>query len=225
MIVLCDFDGTITFRDVTTAVWNRHVPDWRARILPASEAGEIPPYELIRRGYAEVPAPPDELLQMARAEGEIRAGFGDLVALCRRRAWPLRVVSNGLRCYIEALLPPGLPVTAFEGTHDGRAWRVRPPDEVTRAVGAGSAEAVDLKQHVLDRLRAERPGDLAAYIGDGRLDFPAARRSDIRFAVRGSALARLCAQAGLSFQEFDDFAAVTRALEDAERAPLSPAAV
>jgi 2-hydroxy-3-keto-5-methylthiopentenyl-1-phosphate phosphatase len=225
MIVLCDFDGTITVRDVTTAVWNRYVPDWRTRILPASEAGEIPPYELIRRGYAEVPAPPDELLEMARAEGEIRAGFGDLVALCRRNAWPLLIVSNGLRFYIEALLPPGVPVTAFEGTYDGRAWRVRPPDEVTRAVGVGPAEDVDLKQHVLDRLRAERPGDQAAYIGDGRLDFPAARRSDIRFAVRGSALGRLCARAGLSFHEFDDFTAVARALEDAERASRRSRAV
>jgi 2-hydroxy-3-keto-5-methylthiopentenyl-1-phosphate phosphatase len=96
-IVLVDFDGTITVRDVTTAIWNRYVPDWTTRILPPSEAGEISAFELIRRGYADVPALPEELLAIARAEGALRPGFEDFVALCRGRGWPLRVVSNGLR--------------------------------------------------------------------------------------------------------------------------------
>jgi 2-hydroxy-3-keto-5-methylthiopentenyl-1-phosphate phosphatase len=215
MIVLCDFDGTITVRDVTTAVWDRYVPDWKARILPASEAGEISAFELIRRGYAEVPATPAEILTIARAEGEIREGFAELAALCRGRAWPLHVVSNGLRLYIEEQLPPGLACTAFEARHDGARWEVSPPAELARVLGP-AAEAVDLKQHVLDRLRAEHPGATTAYVGDGRLDFPAARRSDLRFAVRRSALARLCAQAGLAFQEFTVFHEVVRALAEHE---------
>ena len=35
MIVVSDFDGTLTIEDVTAMLWDAHLPyDWRATLLP-----------------------------------------------------------------------------------------------------------------------------------------------------------------------------------------------
>jgi len=212
MLILSDFDGTITVRDLTSAVWDRYVPDWRRRLLPASESGEITAFEMIRRGYAEVAAPPAEVAEIVRAEAEIRAGFDRLVAQVRARGWLLAVVSNGLSFYIADLVPPGVPIFAYDARYDGGRWQVTLPSKGDLGVDPTPPPGGDFKVHVLAELRARQPGAPTAYIGDGRLDFEAARRCDRIFAVRGSPLVRLCARAGLACSEFDTFDDVVAAL-------------
>ena len=70
----------------------------------------------------------------------------------------------------------------------------------------------DFKIQVLENLRARHPGHRVVYVGDGRLDFPAARLSDRVFAVKGSTLARLCREAGVACTEFERFDEITAAL-------------
>ncbi len=60
MIVVTDFDGTLTIEDVTTYVWDKHLRyDWRAELLPPTYAGTWTPLQMIARGYADIPVPPD----------------------------------------------------------------------------------------------------------------------------------------------------------------------
>jgi 2-hydroxy-3-keto-5-methylthiopentenyl-1-phosphate phosphatase len=63
-------------------------------------------------------------------------------------------------------------------------------------------------------LRARHDGHTTVYVGDGRLDFPAARTCDRVFAVAGSTLAKLCAEAGVAFTAFETFDEIARALDD-----------
>jgi len=206
-LIVSDFDGTITVDDLTNLIWDRHVPyDWRAVLTPLSREGVLSPLEMIARGYGAVPAGPEALLAEVVPAGRLRAGFPAFVDDCASRGWPFEVLSHGLTFYIRPLLPAGCALTAFEGRFEAGRWRVDLPAGVTVPPGR------DFKAHVVSLLRARHPGHTTVYVGDGRLDFPAARTCDLVFAVAGSTLAKLCAEAGIAFASFETFDEVTRAL-------------
>jgi 2-hydroxy-3-keto-5-methylthiopentenyl-1-phosphate phosphatase len=206
-VVVTDFDGTITLADLTNLVWDRHVPyDWRAVLTPLSREGVLTPLEMIARGYGDVAQGPEALLAEVVPRGRLRAGFEAFAATCAARGWPLEVLSHGLTFYIRPLLPAGVALTAFEGIFEDGRWRVELPAGLVLPAGR------DFKAHVVALLRARHPGHRAVYIGDGRLDFPAARTCDWVFAVRGSTLANLCAEAGVPFTPFETFDEVAASL-------------
>jgi 2-hydroxy-3-keto-5-methylthiopentenyl-1-phosphate phosphatase len=208
-IVLCDFDGTITVQDVTNLIWDAHLPyDWRATLTPLSKAGKLSALEMIAKGYGDVALPAEALLAEVLPRVSLRARWAELVALCEARRWPLEVVSHGLLFYIREILPPDVALTAFEATFDDTAGRW----QVTLPAGIALGEGEDFKSHVVAGLRARHAGHAVIYVGDGRLDFPAARRSDFVFAVRDSTLARMCAAEGITCVQFDDFSEVAAAL-------------
>jgi 2-hydroxy-3-keto-5-methylthiopentenyl-1-phosphate phosphatase len=207
-IVVSDFDGTITLDDLTNIIWDAHVPyDWRAVLTPLSREGVLTPLEMIGRGYGDVPVAPEALLEQVVPQGRLRAGFAEFVEACGARRWPFEVLSHGLTFYIRPLLPPGVALTAFEGRFTDGRWSVDFP------AGISVPRTKDFKAHVVERLRARHPGHATVYVGDGRLDFPAARTCDLVFAVRGSTLAHLCAEHGVPFTPFDDFSELTSALD------------
>ena len=211
--IVSDFDGTITVDDLTNLVWDRHVPyDWRAVLTPLSREGILTPLEMIARGYGAVAQGPEALLAEVLPAGRLRAGFEAFASDCGARGWPLEVLSHGLTFYIRPLLPPGSALTAFEGRFEAGRWRVELPAGLTVPVGR------DFKAHVVALLRARHPGHTTVYVGDGRLDFPAARTCDLIFAVADSTLSKLCAESGIPFHPFETFDEVTRALDRA--APL-----
>jgi 2-hydroxy-3-keto-5-methylthiopentenyl-1-phosphate phosphatase len=206
-LIVSDFDGTITLDDLTNLIWDHHVPyDWRAVLTPLSREGVLTPLQMIARGYGDVARGPEELLAEVVPAGRLRAGFESFVAACGARRWPFEVLSHGLGFYIRPLLPPGAALTAFEGRFDGARWHVDLPAGLTLPAGR------DFKAHVVALLRARHPGHTTVYVGDGRLDFPAARTCDVIYAVRDSTLAKLCAEAGLAFEPFDTFDDIARAL-------------
>jgi len=204
MIVVSDFDGTLTIDDVTTLFWDRHLGyDWRQLLLPETYAGQKTPLEMIAHGYGDIAVPPDALLAEARAHTRMRPGLSALTALCRARGWPFLVVSHGLGFYIQELLPPGIPFVAFAGAFDGRRW------QVTLPAGIALLPGEDFKSHVVADLCRQNPGRPTVYLGDGRLDLLAAETCDEIFAVRGSKLAELSPRA----RPFDELDEVVAALE------------
>jgi 2-hydroxy-3-keto-5-methylthiopentenyl-1-phosphate phosphatase len=204
LILVSDFDGTVTIDDVTTFLWDRHLAyDWRRELLPPTYAGQITPLQMIARGYGDIPVGPDQLLAEARANTRLRPGLAALAAHCQARGWPFVVLSHGLAFYIQAMLPADIPFTSFVGTFAGGRWQVTLPPDVR--VGPGE----DFKSRVVADLRARHPGRATVYLGDGRLDLPAAETCDRVFAVRGSRLAELCPRA----HPFDALDEVVAALE------------
>jgi 2-hydroxy-3-keto-5-methylthiopentenyl-1-phosphate phosphatase len=206
MLIVCDFDGTVTVEDITVHLWDRFLDgDWRRELLPDYEQGRIGILDLISVGYLRVRLPAAELLRSLRGEIALREGFVRLVEVVRAQGLALHVLSCGLDFYIRAYLPSGIPFHSFHGEFDG-VWRVRAPDGIELLPGA------DFKAQVLSQLLAERAGEPSVYVGDGRNDLGAARMCDRIFAVRGSDLSRLCREAGLAFVEFTHFDEVREAL-------------
>ena len=198
MIVVSDFDGTLTIEDVTTLIWDTYLPyDWRATLLPPTYAGTWSPLEMIARGYGDIRVPPQNLLAEIEARVRLRPGIEALATFCRGRGWHFSVVSHGLSFYIEALLPSWIPFTAFVGTFAEWSWQVSLPPGVILAPGE------DFKTHMIADLKARHPGHPTVYLGDGRLDLKAAQACDRIFAVRGSKLAKLLRFGDREFTEFD----------------------
>jgi len=208
MIIVSDFDGTLTLDDVTTFVWDKHLGyDWRAQLLPPTYDGRWTPLEMIARGYADIRVPPKELLAEIRPNVRLRPGVEALATFCRGRGWHFGVVSHGLSFYIEALLPAWIPFTAFVGTFKEWSWRVALPTTM-----AALLPGEDFKSRVVADLRARHPGHETIYLGDGRLDLPAALTCERIFAVAGSSLAELARAAGREVQEFDSLDEVAASL-------------
>jgi 2-hydroxy-3-keto-5-methylthiopentenyl-1-phosphate phosphatase len=202
MLVLCDFDGTITTEDVTNVLWDRYgIPKWRDVLLPPYRAGEATTLELMDRGWRVIDKSEGELLAVARETIGLRAGFVEFVEECDSRGWSFHVVSCGLDWYLDGFLPPGVAATSYTAVlEDG--WRVRLPADCSLPPGQ------DFKIHVMRGLQARHTGEPTVFIGDGRNDLPVARLCDHVFAVRGSTLAHLCRREGVAVEEFESFETV-----------------
>ena len=63
MIIVSDFDGTLTLDDVTTYIWDKYLPyDWRTKLLPPTYEGRWTPLEMIAHGYGDIRVPPKDCL-------------------------------------------------------------------------------------------------------------------------------------------------------------------
>jgi 2,3-diketo-5-methylthio-1-phosphopentane phosphatase len=207
MIIVSDFDGTLTLDDVTTYIWDKYLTyDWRAKLLPPTYEGRLTPLDMIGRGYADIRVPPKELLEEIRANVRMRPGVEALGTFCRGRGWHFAVVSHGLAFYIEALLPAWIPFTSFIGTFNEWSWRVTLPSTMALLPGE------DFKSRFVADLRGRHPGHQVAYLGDGRLDLAAALTCDRIFAVAGSSLADLARVAGRTVEEFESLDEVAASL-------------
>lgn len=199
MLILCDFDGTITLEDVTNCIWDHyHGPEWREWLLPDYRAGKTTTLQVMAAGFKPIRAPLAEMLTIAEQHKTLRAGFHEFAAECRSKNWPLYIVSCGLNVYIREFLPTGIPIISYEAElQDG--WDVRLPADVTLAPGG------DFKIHALDRLRKLHPKLPTVFIGDGRNDFPVSQHCDRVFAKSGSTLERLGREESRGFHSFDTF--------------------
>src|SRR4051812_39160232 len=97
MLILCDFDGTITLQDVTNLIWDRYIgPSWRGDLLSSYKGGQISHLKIMVDGYKQIHAPKLELLDFVRPLVKLRPGFDALKQFSEARGWPLAVVSGGV---------------------------------------------------------------------------------------------------------------------------------
>jgi 2-hydroxy-3-keto-5-methylthiopentenyl-1-phosphate phosphatase len=206
-LIFCDFDGTITNRDIIDLIWTACIgPDWIDEIFPRSDRGTaVSMVERIDLGFRRVSFTPDQIFERMAATIHLRDGFSEFVRTAGHEQWNLRVLSCGLEVYIEKLLPAGIPCDCFIGEFDG-TWRVHLPPGVELSPGE------DWKPHMLKKRAALHPGARLVYIGDGQSDFDPARLCDVVFAVHGSRLARLCRSHGVACTEFSHFEDVAKQL-------------
>lgn len=194
-LVLLDFDGTLTLRDVDFQIAEALLPPGRRSayepIAAAYESLEIGLQEYFRRLLALVGRPASEWARAA--EGlPLRAGAVELVRRCRAAGLRVRVVSEGLDAYI-------VPILEAHGLGDLELACNRLVAHATGATvlpaagGRPCARCLSCKGHVVQRAQGE--GAAVAVVGDGASDLCAARGAD-RVYARGG-LVRHCADQGI----------------------------
>ncbi len=79
MLIVVDFDGTITERDTLVDIVQEQAPDVLDQVEADLQAGRITLRECIAREFEAVRGRHDEIVERAVSRVRVRVGFADLV--------------------------------------------------------------------------------------------------------------------------------------------------
>jgi 2,3-diketo-5-methylthio-1-phosphopentane phosphatase len=215
MLILCDFDGTVTERDVTDLVWD----DWISRSERERMVSEVlrnnwSMYQYIAYGYSHVRIAPERLLLELSERVRIRHGWTRFLTLVGVSNARLHIVSNGLDFYIRKYVPDWVPISCYSARFD-ETYRVElPPD-------CELDNRTEFKVNQVRQLIRDSGEEMVVYVGDGRADFEPALLCSRIFAVRESNLANTCRLHCINKVEFDSFDTVAECLALHSVAPPS----
>jgi 2-hydroxy-3-keto-5-methylthiopentenyl-1-phosphate phosphatase len=206
MLIVVDFDGTITERDTLVDIVQEQAPEVFDQVEEDLQAGRITLRECIAREFEAVRGRHDEIVERAVSRVRVRAGFPDLVDAAKRAGHRVVVVSSGFESIIRPVLErEGVPPV------DVVAHEVRfAPGGSTVEFRHGEICTVcdqECKRSVVDELRDGGP---VVYVGDGYSDRCAALAADRVFARRE--LAEYLDADGAPYESFDDFIDVRASL-------------
>jgi 2,3-diketo-5-methylthio-1-phosphopentane phosphatase len=213
-VVVLDFDGTVTQKDIGDEICDRFAPPAWRDIDAAWVRNEISLPDAQRQMWALARADRADAVAYAREIGHLRPGLEGLMTAARQAGASLWLASGGFDFYIEALLGERLGV--FERRYFNAARFIDGRIEVDFPhADLACGRCAVCKGKVCDAARAD--GRTTVFIGDGASDRCAIGRADRIFAVRGSLLARACVERGVEHVAFDDFAEIAGAIATAAR--------
>lgn len=206
-IIQCDFDGTITEKDVSFLILDAYTDGGWKQIWDQYQGGKISVGAFNTRAFAMVKADEQALLSFIEGKVRIRAGFDELLACCERKGFKFAIVSNGLDFYIKAILRDigidNIDVFAAQTRFGTNGVDVRYIDPQGDQLEDGFKDAYV-------RLFQER-GYRVIYIGNGASDLSPARQSHHIFAT-GDLLDE-CKKMKLGCTPFTDLNEVVKVLE------------
>lgn len=208
-IAFCDFDGTVSRRDVGYHMF-RHFSGGRTEpLVQAWKAGELSTRNCLRQEAALCRAKPGEIYAFLD-KIELNRGFKAFTRLCEANSAGLVVLSDGLDFYIDYILKRHclghLEVSANHGWLEDDTVRVEFLRENRDCRRCGSCKGERIRDY-----RDRAGSDLRAiFVGDGLSDVCAAREADLVFAKKD--LEQFCIKSNIDFVSYDDFEDVARYL-------------
>ena len=180
ILILCDFDGTISLRDMGYVLLNRFSSgDWKAIDQDFCE-GKIGSKEAYSRIAKIIKGDEESVLHFVRTHSDIDPHFVSFYSYCREQGIHVKIVSDGLDFYIKSLLElhhlSEIPFYA-NGT------RFHPGDKMELSFPFASEECGlcgTCKKKVVQVHRNEY--DSILFVGNGLSDRCAAREADFAFA-------------------------------------------
>lgn len=204
---LCDFDGTISHRDVGDAILERYAGPSSPDISEAWRLGTLGSAEAYRRQYSEMSVPESEFDQLL-SDMRLDPAFLSFFRMATRKGATVVVVSDGFDRYIGPLLSrAGIrDVDVYCNTMKLNTDRIAVdfPNTNPECGFCGNCKAGVVAHY-------HRLGFYTVYIGDGLSD-----RYPVMFADRVFAKGRLaeyCEREGISFERFQGFQDVLNVLE------------
>ena len=208
LLVLTDFDGTLSLTDVGYEVLLQFSGRGWDEIDRDYCEGRIGSMEAYGRICAILGGTREEMLRFVAANAVIDPHFAEFYAFCRDRGIDVRVVSDGLDFYIDYILrrhglseiPVYSNVMRFR---DGKPQSIEFPH-----AGADCSKCGTCKSNILESCQAAY--GTIVYVGDGYSDLCPAARADLVFA-KGILWTRLAAgeRRGVrkyrSFRDVKDF--------------------
>ncbi len=206
-LVQCDFDGTVTYKDVSFLLLDAFVGfEWRD-YLDQYQEGKISVGEFSRKSFGMVKASRQQMLGFIKNRVRIRPGFKQFVQFCRSKDFRLVIVSNGLGFYIDDILKNLGQVDteyhAAETVFNPEGLQVRYVSPESKTIDT------DFKLSFMEKFLNE--GYEVVYIGDGNSDFVPAQKCHHIFAT--SSLLRRCKYHDLACTPFSDFFDIIKVME------------
>ena len=209
LLVVCDFDGTVCSVDMGNAFAERFAERWE-EIDRSYSSGEVGSRVAYSRMASLFRTNRSEALDFVLRREQMDPLFPEFLGFCRERKIDLKIVSDGLDFYIEAILRKyGLDVEFYSNRlifreDDRIEFDFPPASEECGRCGT-------CKRSLLDRFRLDH--DRIIYVGDGHSDICAARMADQIFAK--DILYEKCMDSGTPCMHYDDFGDIRRSLEKA----------
>jgi len=201
LVVLCDFDGTITTIDTAEFILARFAQgNWRL-FERQFENGKITLEECLTRQFSLVRASEKQMLEELKSVVTFRPDFKKLAECCKENHIPLIIVSAGLDFVIQHFLKLNhcqdlVEVYAAKTAFSANGIRFTFP---TLLYKSSDNFKHDIVKHYKNQDRK------VVYIGDGLADYKAAKDADYSFAIEDSKLARLCKSHGIPCKNITDF--------------------
>lgn len=208
-MIQCDFDGTITDKDVSFFLLDAFADgDWR-QLLEEYKKGKISVGAFNRRAFAMVKADKQTLLEfvLKSHKVKIRPGIQELLDYCSGKDFRFVIVSNGLVFYIEAILA-NMGLNNVE-VFSARSW-FSPEGMQVKYIGPDGSHLEDSFKETYIKLFVKE-GYRVVYAGNGVSDIYPARRAYHVFAT--GELLELCRETNLNCTPFDDLNDVVKGLE------------
>jgi len=204
-----DFDGTITREDVIDRILDEFAdPKWK-EIEQSWVRGEIGSRECLTLQAKLINAEERDLLDFVEAI-EIDETFVDFVRYCRKEAFGIVVVSDGIDFFIHTILNRyglrDVRVYANQLVLNSHGYEMLFP-HFRKDCLSGSGIC---KCRVMEGLSYS--SSINILIGDGRSDFCIARKAGLTFAK--SELINFCRDEKLSHIQFSEFEDITKWLRD-----------
>jgi 2-hydroxy-3-keto-5-methylthiopentenyl-1-phosphate phosphatase len=208
ILVLVDFDGTITRKDVGALLFDTFSKKESAKIVSLWIKGEIGSRECLKRECELIKITEPELRKFALSQ-KIDGKFPAFVDLCNRENMKLVILSDGLDFYIKLILEKfGLGELPFY-SNTLRFDRGKLKPEFPH-FDQGCGNCGNCKSYHLNNLKGRR--QKIVYIGDGLSDKCAAREADFIFAKND--LRRFCQKEAIKHYSFSHFGDVIRQFND-----------
>ena len=208
-VVQCDFDGTITEKDVSFFLLDNFADsNWR-QLLEEYKESNMSVGVFNTRAFAMIKADEQTLLEFIFSSDQvkIRPGFPELLTYCSEKGLEFVIVSNGLHFYIEALLGD-MGINNIE-VFAAQNW-FSPQGLVVKYIGPDGKQIEDSFKEAHTELFLGR-GYRVIYVGNGVSDIYPARRAYHIFATGD--LRDQCKEMNLNCTPFNDLNDVIRGLE------------
>lgn len=207
-IVVADFDGTITQKDVGNELCLEFIPDLFKSSHLDYRAGKISLRQLQKILWSNFPCSEKSFRAVARNKGNLRKGFVEFLSRCQDSQIPFYIASAGLLPYIQEVLKTHLDPKLLNAILEIRSNLVEfGEDKVTRFYQPedetqDSPYPID-KGSWAQKLKQRHPGTKILGIGNGTSDRTFAGKVDTLLATES--LAKWCETNKVPFTYFEDF--------------------
>jgi len=205
-MVFVDFDGTITLKDTCDALMDKYA-DKRWREIDQNWAmGLISTLQAAKKMFELVKVTEDQI-KLFLEEIEIDETFLEFEKNCRKRDWPVYIVSDGYYFFIQAILEKfhiaHIPFYSNKLLINGDILDIQCPYFHPDFQMQGVPKARIIKLLMSSDYQS-------VYIGDGASDTYPAGEVDILFAKK--TLEQYCIQKGIDYYPFSSFRDVGKVL-------------
>jgi 2-hydroxy-3-keto-5-methylthiopentenyl-1-phosphate phosphatase len=209
-VVLTDFDGTLTTKDVGNELCKLFIPELFARVNTQYSLGNMNLRAEQRILWEGFPANRETFRESARKVGVFRPFVNAFLEKCAIKGIPVFVASCGMDAYIEAVLEKECSPEARKSILGIECNRTEFNSEKLVRIHTPVADektAYPLhKGEWAGELRRRYPNSKILGIGDGSSDFSMLGFVDKLFATRK--LAARCRENNVAFEPFEDFAPI-----------------
>jgi len=206
-LVQCDFDGTITEKDIGFLLLDEFGrKEWRD-LLQDYKEHRISVDNFNASAFSMIMANEATLVQATKNQATVREGFAGMVNYCSANDYRLVIISNGLEFYIKTVLKEiGMDDIEIYAAHT----EFHSDGLKVQYIGLDGKRSDDgLKESYIKHYIKE--GYRVIYIGNGDSDIHAAEHA-YQVIARDDLLA-YCRENNVNCEPFDDFNDVIRVLK------------